>query len=226
MDGALFFFTPLLQLATITFYSTMNNLRTLSYLFFLLFPAISYGQKIDSADIENEDPNTLLIETTKELIPGKALDLGMGVGRNSIYLAMNGWDVTGVDIADETQALGQMEASNKMSIDAIVTPKKPWDLGANEWDLIVHVYKGCLNDSRISRISKALKPGGVLVFEFFHREAGIEMRRPTFGCETNSVKTIVEKPGAFKILRYTEEVGIADYGLKNYKLVKLIAVKK
>jgi len=205
----------------------MKNLRTLSYLFFLLSSVISYGQKIDSAEIENEDPNILLIETTKELIPGKALDLGMGVGRNSIYLAMNGWDVTGVDIADETQALGQMEAStNKMSIDAIATSKKVFDLGANEWDLIVHVYKGCLNDSRISRISKALKPGGILVFEFFHREAGIEMKRPTFGCETNSVKAVVEKPGAFKILRYTEEVGVADYGLKNYKLVKLIAVKK
>jgi SAM-dependent methyltransferase len=205
----------------------MKDHKTISYLFFLLLPVISYGQKIDSAEIENEDPNILLIETTKHLIPGKALDLGMGLGRNSIYLAMNGWDVTGVDLQDETKTSGWMEASkNKLSIDAFISPMKPCDLGMNEWNLIVHVYKGCLDDSRVSKIIKALKPGGILVFEFFHREAGIEMKRPTFGCETNSIKRTIEQAEEFNILRYTEEEGIADYGLKSYKLVKLIAAKK
>lgn len=180
----------------------------------------------DTAFKLNEDPNVLLIETVKQLIPGKALDLGMGFGRNSIYLAMNGWDVTGVDIADEALAFGLAEASKNKKIDGIVFPMEAYDLGIEEWNLIVHVYKGCLSDSRISRISKALKPGGVLVFEFFHREAGIEMKKPTFGCETSSTKRTIEQAGGFKILRYTEEVGIADYGLKNYKLVKLVAVKK
>jgi methylase of polypeptide subunit release factors len=32
--------------------------------------------------------------------PGTALDWGMGQGRNAIYLAGQGWDVTGVDISD------------------------------------------------------------------------------------------------------------------------------
>jgi hypothetical protein len=32
--------------------------------------------------------------------------------------------------------------------------------------------------------------------------------------------------GEFNMLSYTEEVGLADYGLKNYKLVKLVAAKK
>jgi hypothetical protein len=52
------------------------------------------------------------------------------------------------------------------------------------------------------------------------------MKRPTFGCETLSVKATIEHSGGFKIFRYTEEVGIADYSLKKYKLVKLVAVKK
>ncbi len=89
-------------------------------------PAISYSQdeKIDSTEIArerirwnklltrdttykfNEEPNALLMETVKRQKPGKALDLGMGQGRNSIYLAMNGWEVTGVDIADEAVANG------------------------------------------------------------------------------------------------------------------------
>ncbi len=37
---------------------------------------------------------------------------------------------------------------------------------------------------------------------------------------------MIERANEFKILRYTEEVGIADYGLKNFKLVKLVAAKK
>jgi len=98
--------------------------------------------------------------------------------------------------------------------------------GFNKWDLIVHVYEGCFGQAALTKIEKALKPGGTLVFEFFHREAGIEMKRATFGCETNSVKAMVEKAGVFKILLYTEQMGIADYSLKKYKLVKMVAIKE
>jgi SAM-dependent methyltransferase len=221
--------------------------KTFHYLFFLLQPIFSHGQgeKIDSLAIErerirwnksliydtsykfNKEPNALLIETVRALKPGKALDLGMGQGRNSIYLAMNGWDVTGVDIADEAMAFAMVQASeSNVNINTHRTPMETFDFGINEWDLIIHVYEGCFDDSRISKISKALKPGGILVFEFFHREAGIEMKRQTFGCETNSIKRTIEQAGGFNILRYSEETGLADYGLRNYKLVKLVADKK
>jgi 2-polyprenyl-3-methyl-5-hydroxy-6-metoxy-1,4-benzoquinol methylase len=32
--------------------------------------------------------------------PGKALDIGIGEGRNAIFLATQGWEVTGFDISD------------------------------------------------------------------------------------------------------------------------------
>lgn len=35
-------------------------------------------------------PTALLVEAVKRRIPGKALDVGMGQGRNSIYLAQQG----------------------------------------------------------------------------------------------------------------------------------------
>lgn len=168
-----------------------------------------------------------MVETVRGLKPGKALDLGMGQGRNSIYLARNGWHVTGVDIADEAVAFALKRAKDiNVHIDARVTPMEIFDFGAGKWDLIVHVYEGCLEGARVSKIEKGLKPGGTLVFEFFHRDAGTEMKRPTFGCETLAVKTAIEQSGGFRILRYTEEAGIADYSLKKYKLVKLVAVKK
>jgi len=228
-------------------FNPMKNNKPLFNLFFLLLPVFSYGQeeKIDSAAIEherirwnksltrdttykfNKEANTLVVETVKGLKPGKALDLGMGQGRNSLFLAKNGWSVTGVDIADEAVAFALKRAKeSNVSIDAHVTPMETFDFGTNQWDLVVHVYEGCFEPARVSKIENALKPGGVLVFEFFHREAGIKMKRPTFGCERNSIKTAIDRSGGFKILHYTEEVGIADYGLKKYKMVKLVALKK
>ncbi len=130
---------------------------------FLILPLTTYSQeeKIDSAEIErerirwnkslthdtaykfNKEANTLLVETAKGLKPGKALDIGMGQGRNSIYLAKNGWNVTGVDIADEAVAYALNRAKeNKLRINAVVAPMETFDFGISQWDLIVHVYEG------------------------------------------------------------------------------------
>ncbi|HET8658578.1 MAG TPA: class I SAM-dependent methyltransferase [Micromonosporaceae bacterium] len=40
-----------------------------------------------------------LVEDRRWVKPGRALDIGCGTGRNTIYLAQHGWDVTGVDLA-------------------------------------------------------------------------------------------------------------------------------
>ncbi|MGW7538882.1 class I SAM-dependent methyltransferase [Amycolatopsis sp. NPDC054798] len=44
------------------------------------------------------------------LPPGRALDLGCGTGRNSVYLSRLGWDVTGVDLVAEAITLARRRA--------------------------------------------------------------------------------------------------------------------
>ena len=47
----------------------------------------------------NTAPNQFLVDVTSTLPAGRALDVGMGMGRNALHLARKGWDVTGFDVS-------------------------------------------------------------------------------------------------------------------------------
>lgn len=52
-----------------------------------------------SDPIESHEPDATLVEVARELVPGRALDLATGDGRNAIWLARQGWTVTAVDFS-------------------------------------------------------------------------------------------------------------------------------
>jgi len=62
-----------------------------------------WNDRYESGDVpwDTGYPSTELIRTIKEegIPPGRALELGCGTGTNSIWLAQQGFDVTGVDIS-------------------------------------------------------------------------------------------------------------------------------
>ena len=45
------------------------------------------------------EPNRFVVDELADLPPGRALDLGAGEGRNSVWLAARGWQVTAVDFS-------------------------------------------------------------------------------------------------------------------------------
>jgi SAM-dependent methyltransferase len=115
------------------------------------------------------EPNAFLAETIAGLPPGKALDIGMGLGRNTIFLAQKGWDSTGIDLSDIGVAKAQDRArSLGVHINAIAADVSRFDLGTNQWDLVCLLYLGMpeevFRDVR-PRIASALKPGGLVAFE-------------------------------------------------------------
>src|SRR5262245_30354515 len=80
--------------------------------------------------------NKFLAEAVKGRKPGKALDIGMGQGRNSLFLAALGWDVTGFDISEVGVKQAQAEAKKRnLKVNAQVGDVDKFDYGKDRWDL-------------------------------------------------------------------------------------------
>lgn len=169
----------------------------------------------------NTSPNSFLVEMVKGRRPGKALDVAMGQGRNSLWLAEQGWDVTGFDIADRAVASANEQAEKVgVKIHTEVTTMEAFDYGENRWDLILLSYAGA--GPSADRIERALKPGGILVLEAFHEDALKSMR---IG---GSLFKTGELPGMFPGLRtvlYQEPIAKPDFAPKPSRVVRFCAMK-
>ena len=169
----------------------------------------------------NSAPNGFLVEIVKGRKPGKALDVAMGEGRNTIWLAQQGWDVTGFDPADQAVAVARGRAQHfGLAIRTEITTMEQFDFGENRWDLIVLSYAGC---SQIAaQVEKALRPGGILVEEAFHTDALKTMRIGGSLCKPG------ELPNAFqglRVLRYEEPVAKPDFAPRPARVVRFAAEK-
>jgi SAM-dependent methyltransferase len=171
----------------------------------------------------NTAPNALLVETVKGRKPGTALDADMGEGRNALYLAQQGWQVTGVDIAEKALAYAQSKAQALgVKLTTVEADMAKYDWGHQKWDLIVLSYAG--GRDYASRVAKALKPGGLVVIEAFHNDATPQVphndNRVFF--DTDELKKLYAAAG-LRIVRYDEPLDRADFTKQKVKLVKLVA---
>lgn len=96
---------------------------------------------------DRELPPPEVIALAAELPPGRALDLGCGYGRASIYLAQHGWMCDGVDFIPEAVAGARMRAATANVADRALFHTLPvTDLAslAPPYDLAVDV--GCMHN--------------------------------------------------------------------------------
>jgi len=121
-------------------------------------------------------PREFLLDVLPRLAPGRALDLACGCGREAVYLASCGWDVTAVDVLPEALARGRALAER---YGGIVRPIgwRQLDLESqdaqfeSDYDLVI-VFR-FLHRPLLARLRHWLRPGGSLVYETFttlHRE--------------------------------------------------------
>jgi 2-polyprenyl-3-methyl-5-hydroxy-6-metoxy-1,4-benzoquinol methylase len=113
-----------------------------------------------------QSPSAVVMHAIEGRKPGKALDVGMGQGRNSVYLAAQGWDVTGFDPSGEGIRIARSTAEKAgVKIHALVARDDEFQYGKDRWDLIVITYVRDLNKDDAEQYWKALRPGGIVVYE-------------------------------------------------------------
>ena len=171
----------------------------------------------------NTEPNALLVEAVRDLKPGRALDVHMGQGRNAIFLASKGWQVTGFDFSAEgIRAARDAAEKAGVSVTALVRRHEDFDFGRAQWDLIVMSYTWVpLRDPYIDRILESLKPGGVVVFEHLMDESGSESAAPWLPRPNQ----LLEVFGRLRILRYEDVRAPADWSWRPERIARLVAEK-
>lgn len=156
--------------------------------------------------------NAFLASIVESRTPGTALDVGMGRGRNSLYLASKGWQVTGVDISDEGLRIAAEESKKAgLNYHAVRQDFSTFDVGTACWDLIAGIYMGDLMIYEASRLISGLKPGGLLVIENFARDINQPARvgGAPLGYTANQILAVYS---ALRVRRYEDTVGVADWG--------------
>ena len=167
------------------------------------------GRFTDETFHFNRDANRFLQQATAGLEPGLALDIGMGQGRNSLYLAEQGWQVTGIDVSDEGVAQANRQAAEKgLELRALVESVDTYDYGVEKWDLVIGMYMHGHITRNVERIIASVKPGGLLLIEGFHWDQLSISSSSRFAYKTNELTEVF---GKLRILYYEDVTERADF---------------
>lgn len=174
----------------------------------------------------NSLPSAFLVEVTRELKPGTALDAGMGQGRNALFLAKNGWEVTGFDISETGLAAARSSAEKSgLHITTVKASYDAFDFGSEKWDLIVLAFAWApvSEPEFVRRLNVSLRKGGKIVFEHFIRDPQHPHPEAVRALEPGRLRDFFS---GFQIERYEETEGTGDWGGPGARLVRMVARKQ
>lgn len=115
-------------------------------------------------------PKSALVRLVKEIEPGKAIELGIGSGTDTIYLLKSGWNVDAVDINEEGRNRVQKAIESEQEDKFVFIKRKFEDLKLqkNQYDLVVgfdslHFCDKEFFQEFFNTISGALKTNGYFI---------------------------------------------------------------
>jgi len=116
-------------------------------------------------------PNDFLVEAAHYLPKGHILCIGEGEGRNAVWLAKQGYQVTALDNSSVgLQKAQQLARSRGTSIETAHADLAEYGFDEGRWDGIVSIFCHLPPDLRqkVHRgLISALRPGGALVLEAY-----------------------------------------------------------
>ena len=118
------------------------------------------------------EPNQYIVETCRDLAPTTALDLGCGEGRNAVWLAAQGHDVTAVDVSPVGLAKAeQLAVAREVVVNWVCADIAEYEPAPESFGLVVLFYVHVDPALRIAlhhKAARALLPGGRMVVVGHH----------------------------------------------------------
>jgi len=125
----------------------------------------------DAEYVYGTAPNDFLVSIADRIPRGRALSLGEGEGRNAVYLAGLGCQVTAVDASpvglDKAQRLAK---AHGILIEARVADLAEFDIEPDNWDAVVSIFchlPSAIRGSVHRKVVAGLRSGGVFVLEAY-----------------------------------------------------------
>jgi tellurite methyltransferase len=133
-------------------------------------------------------------------VPGRALDVAGGAGRNALWLARRGWRVTIVDVSAEGLTLARAAAA-ELPVEVVCADLENDPLPAGPFELVLSSY--FLRRELFPAFPTVLAPGGLLVYVQPTRSNLQRHTRPPAGflLEDGELPSLVR---GLEIVRYEE----------------------
>ncbi|QTD39762.1 bifunctional 2-polyprenyl-6-hydroxyphenol methylase/3-demethylubiquinol 3-O-methyltransferase UbiG [Sporosarcina sp. Te-1] len=134
-----------------------------------------WHERFDTEEyVYGKEPNQFVIEAAKQIPRGKVLCIAEGEGRNAVYLATLGFDVTAWDYAESGLEKTQRLAAEKgVAVKTELHDLADVEWGFEQWDAIVHVF-GHFPEKVMKRtiegIQHSLRPGGFYISELYTKD--------------------------------------------------------
>jgi tellurite methyltransferase len=113
-----------------------------------------------------DDPEQIVLEALPLMRPGLALDVAAGLGRNSLALAREGIRCVAVDSsAVAMHKLRQAALEQRLQVQPVVADLANFVIRPDSFDVVLNI--NFLDRALVPALKRALRPGGVLVFETF-----------------------------------------------------------
>jgi SAM-dependent methyltransferase len=117
------------------------------------------------------EPNDFLFDNINKLTKGKVLCLAEGEGRNAVFLATKGFDVTAVDLSEVglEKTLGLAE-QNKVIVKTVCADLSDFAIEESYWDSIVSIWlplPSAIRRVLHKKVVSGLRTGGTFLLEAY-----------------------------------------------------------
>lgn len=178
------------------------------------------------ADLEKVPRPAEVLLSNSHLLPsqGSALDLACGLGGNAMHLAARGLDVVAWDLSPVAiQRLHQLAQENNLpNLQAEVRDVECQPPSVDQFEVIVVSY--FLERSLVASLINALKPGGLIYYQTFIRDA-VSTEGPKNSNFRLADQELLSLFNKLKIRVYREEGRLGDLSSGTRDIAMLVAEK-